>query len=72
MEKGVMQGAVWCFKGDAWTLGTEYLRVWGARYAPLITSEPSRSFSDLLLDDPVNLLPLALLAEIMIPYSSYA
>jgi len=44
VQEGVntMQGAVWCFKGDKWTLGTEYLRLWGARYAPFMTAEPSR------------------------------
>ena len=40
-----VQGATWCFKGDRWTIGTEYLRLWGARYAPLLKSDPSRSAS---------------------------
>jgi hypothetical protein len=46
-----MQSAVWCFKGDKWTLGTEYLRLWGARYAPFIAAEPSRSVSSLRAPD---------------------
>ena len=39
----VVQGAPWCFDNNAWTLSTEYLIEWGARWGPYMKSQPYRS-----------------------------
>ena len=39
----MLQGAPWCFNNNAWTLSTEYLIEWGARWGPFMKSEPYRS-----------------------------
>lgn len=36
------QGAPWCFTNNAWTLSTEYLIEWGARWGPYMKKEPYR------------------------------
>lgn len=38
----LLQGAPWCFSNNAWTLSTEYLIEWGARWGPYMRSQPYR------------------------------
>ncbi|DBB06814.1 hypothetical protein WJX82_002835 [Trebouxia sp. C0006] len=42
-------GAPWCFTNNAWTLSTEYLIEWGARWGPYMKKEPYRWVSSILI-----------------------
>ena len=64
------QGAPWCFTNNAWTLSTEYLIEWGARWGPYMKKEPYRyatchAASNCLLPDAQ--LPAALSLALCLP-----
>lgn len=43
------QGVPWCYDGDAWLLGGDFLIVWGARWGPLMHVQPYRWFTSWFL-----------------------
>ena len=39
------QAVPWCYDGEAWLLGGDFLIVWGARWGPLMRAQPYRWFT---------------------------
>ncbi|CAL8468309.1 g7849 [Coccomyxa elongata] len=43
------QAVPWCYDGEPWLLGGDYLIVWGARWGPLMRAQPYRWFTSWFL-----------------------
>ena len=43
------QAVPWCYDGEAWLLGGDFLIVWGARWGPLMHAQPYRWFTSWFL-----------------------
>ena len=46
-----LQAVPWCYGGDAWMMGGDFLIVWGARWGPLMRLQPYRWFTSWFLHE---------------------